>query len=75
MIALRSSEPTSEGNVVKGVLNAIIYRGGDNFDYVVSVRDTIVNIHGKAILDERVIEGEEVYLEIPFSACTAIGPL
>lgn len=73
MIAVLSSKPASEANIVKGVLNAIIYRGGDNFDYIVSVGDTVVNVHGKAILDQHVTEGEEVYLEIPPSACTAIG--
>lgn len=73
MLSLRSSMPTSEANVVKGVLSAIMYRGGDNFDYVVSVGDTMVNIHGKAMFRERFSEGEEVYLEIPLEACTTIG--
>jgi ABC-type Fe3+/spermidine/putrescine transport system ATPase subunit len=72
MIGLRRSRPKVDVNVAKGILKAIVYRGGDNFDYVILVNGSTINIHGKAMIREPVSEGEEVYLEIPEGACTAI---
>ena len=75
MINLRRSRPSGDVNLVKGILSAIQYRGGDNVDYVVSVRDSMIHVHGKTELHEPFNEGEEVYLEIPVDACTTIRSL
>jgi hypothetical protein len=74
MINLRGSKPAGGENVVRGLLRAIVYRGGDNFDYLISTGDRTLNIHGKVVPDENLQEGKDIYLQIPVEACTVIGP-
>lgn len=73
MINLSRSKPVGAVNVARGIVRAVIYRGGDNVDYVISVNDSNVRIHGKFMVEEPLNEGEEVYLEIPVEACTTIS--
>ncbi|WP_455368097.1 ABC transporter ATP-binding protein [[Eubacterium] cellulosolvens] len=60
-----------DANIVKGVIKAITYRGGDNYDYIISMNESIVRTHANTRID--LGEGEDVYLEIPVDACTPIG--
>ncbi len=72
LVSLHRSKPPVDVNVVRGVLKAIVYRGGDNYDYVISVNDSAVRIHGRTVIHEKLSEGDHVYLEIPVEACTVI---
>ena len=72
LVSLHRSKPTVDVNVVRGVLRAIVYRGGDNYDYVISVNDSAVRIQGRTVIHEKLSEGDDVYLEIPVEACTVI---
>jgi iron(III) transport system ATP-binding protein len=72
MITFHRSKPASGTNVTKGVLKGIVYRGGDDADYLISLNGFKVTVHGKTAVYGSIREGEEVYLEIPEDASTSI---
>lgn len=72
MITIHRSKPANSTNVTKGVLKGIVYRGGDNVDYLISVNAFTITVHGRTTVSGPLSEGEEVYLEIPEHACTSI---
>jgi iron(III) transport system ATP-binding protein len=72
MLRAHRTRPRTADNLLKGVLSSIVYRGRDMLDYLVTVNDFTVSVHGKSVSQAGLDEGKPVYLEIPAQACTVI---